>query len=142
MASTDGIGLPARPAGRSDRDLRKFGLVMAGALGVLGGVAAWRGRGAGIVLLVGAALFLVLALLLPRLLGPVERAWMALARVLSVVMTHVILTLFYYLVITPFGLVMRALRRDPLGLRAARARESFWEPAESAGPGSRSDKPY
>lgn len=142
MASTDGIGLPARPAKRSDRDLRKFGLVMAGALGVLGGLAAWRGRGAGIVLLVGAALFLALALLVPRGLAPVERAWMAVARVLSVVMTHVILTLFYYLVITPFGLVMRAAGRDPLRLRSAPTRGSFWEPAESAGSEPRPDKPY
>jgi hypothetical protein len=142
MASTDGIGLPARPVRRSDRDLRKFGLVMTGALGVLGGLAAWRGKGAGIVLLTAAAPFLALALLAPRLLGPVERAWMAVARVLSVVMTHVILTLFYYLVITPFGVVMRLAGRDPLGLRAARARESFWEPIERPGPGSRPDKPY
>jgi hypothetical protein len=142
MASTDGIGLPVRPVSRSDRDLRKFGLVMTGALGVLGGLAAWRGRGAGIVLFAAAALFLALALLVPRLLGPVERAWMAVARVLSVVMTHVILTLFYYLVITPFGLVMRVSGRDPLGLRPARTRESFWEPVESPGPASRPDKPY
>jgi hypothetical protein len=142
MASTDGIGLPARPAGRSDGDLRRFGLVMAGALGALGGLAAWRGKNAAVVLLAGAAVFAVLAVFLPRLLGPAERAWMALARVLSAVMTHVILTIFYFLVITPFGIVMRIAGRDPLRLRPASARESYWEPAEASGPGSRPDKPY
>ena len=135
MASTEGIGLPARPAARSGRDLRKFGLVMAAAFGALGGLAAWRGRSAGPVLLGVAAAFLVLGLAFPRLLRPVEKAWMAVARVMGVVMTHVILTLFYFLVITPFGVAMRIAGRDPLQLKAAPARDSFWEAVEPAGLG-------
>ena len=142
MASTEGIGLPARPAMRSGRELRKFGLVMAGAFGALGGLAAWRGRSAGPVLLGVAAAFLLLGLALPRLLRPVEKAWMAVARVMGVVMTHVILTLFYYLVITPFGIAMRIAGRDPLGLKAAPARDTFWEAVDPQGSGTRPDKPY
>jgi len=142
MASTEGIGLPARPAMRSGRELRKFGLVMAGAFGVLGGLAAWRGRAAGPVLLGVAVAFLLLGLAFPRLLRPVEKAWMAVARAIGVVMTHVILTLFYYLVITPFGIAMRIAGRDPLKLKAAPARESFWEPVDPEGSAARPDKPY
>jgi hypothetical protein len=142
MASTEEIGLPARPAMRSGRDLRKFGLVMAGAFGALGGLAAWRGRSAGVVLLGIAAAFLVLGLAVPRLLRPVEKAWMAAARVMGVVMTHVILTLFYYLVITPFGIAMRIAGRDPLQRGAAPARESFWEPVDPQGSATRPDRPY
>jgi hypothetical protein len=142
MGSTDGIGLPARPAERSSRELRKFGLVMAGALGALGGLAAWRGRSVGFALLGVAAAFLVFGLASPRLLGPLEKAWMAVARLMGIVMTHVILTLFYYLVITPFGIAMRIAGRDALRLRAAPARESFWEPLDPEGSASRPDKPY
>jgi hypothetical protein len=142
MASTDGVGLPARPATRSGHELRRFGLVMAGAFGALGGLAAWRGRPVGPVLLGVAAAFLLLGLAAPRLLRPVEKAWMAAARVMGVVMTHVILTLFYYLVITPFGIAMRIAGRDSLGLKAAPARDSFWEPVDPGGSAARPDKPY
>lgn len=142
MGSTEGVGLPPRPIGRSRRDLRRFGLVMAGAFGVLGGLVAWRGRPSGPVLLGVAAAFLALGLAFPQLLRPVEKGWMALARVLSVVMTHVILAAFYYLVITPFAIVMRLAGRDPLRLKAAPARNSFWEPVDPEGSATRPDKPY
>jgi len=84
----------------------------------------------------------LLGLAFPLLLRPVEKAWMAVARAIGVVMTHVILTLFYYLVITPFGIAMRIAGRDPLGLKAAPARESFWEAVETPGSATRPDKPY
>ena len=67
---------------------------------------------------------------------------MAFARVLGVVMTTVILTLTYFLAITPMGLLVRALGKDLLGMRGDPTVESYWVPVEPDGPASRPDKPY
>lgn len=130
----------ARPKGAAA--LRKFGLVMAAAWAVLASVSWWRSSPAAVYLAGLAIVFLGPAILWPRALGPVERAWMTFANVLSVVMTRVILTLTFYLVITPIGLLLRLLHKDVLGLRADRKAQSFWLPIEPNGPSTRPDKPY
>ena len=73
----------------------------------------------------GAALT-VLGLTTPVVLKPVYRVWMALAVVLGFVMTRVILTVVYYLVMTPIGLVMRLLGKDPLDRRPDPGAASYW----------------
>lgn len=117
---------------------RKFGLVMAAAIAVLGFVRAglhwyfWDGALHWPVwFLAVAAVFLVFGLAWPRALQPVFRAWMGLARVLNVVMTHVMLTLAFFLLITPFRPVARILGGgDPLKRELDPARDSYWEDAE------------
>ena len=41
-------------------------------------------------------------------------------------LSHVLMAVVYYLVITPIGLVFRVMGRDVLGRRPARERASFW----------------
>ena len=52
--------------------------------------------------------------------------WMKLAEAISWVMTRVILTVFYYLVLTPIGLVMRGLGKAPLDLTWGDGRKTYW----------------
>ena len=77
--------------------LRKFGLVMAAALAFLGGLLLWRQRPAGPYVLYAGATFLVAAVAMPGFLAPIEKAWMALAKVLQTVVTGVILVLTFFL---------------------------------------------
>jgi hypothetical protein len=117
---------------------RKFGLVMAAAIAVLGFVRValhWYFWGGAfhwpVWFLAVAAVFLVLGLVLPRALQPVFRAWMGLALVLNVVMTHVLLTLAFYLLITPFRPVARIFGGgDPLKRDLDPEQASYWEEAE------------
>lgn len=122
--------------------LRRFGFVMAAAFAVLAALLLWKHRPAGPYLLALAAAFGLAGGVAPRLLDPIERAWMRLAGVLSVVMTYVVLTLAFFLVVTPLGLLRRTFRRDPLGLRLDRRASTYWVPVEPDGPGSRHDRPY
>jgi dihydrodipicolinate synthase/N-acetylneuraminate lyase len=62
---------------------------------------------------VGAAL-VALALVAPRALAGVERAWMTLALALSRVTTPLFMGLVYLAVLTPIALVLRLLGRAPL----------------------------
>ena len=122
--------------------LRRFGFVMSVPLAGLGALLWWRSRPAAPWLFGLAAAFLLAGAVAPRALGPIERAWMAFAAVLQKVMTTVILTVTYFVVMTPLGLVMRALGKEPLGKRPDRELETYWVPVEPDGPGSRPDKPY
>ena len=123
-------------------ELRKFGFVMTGAFALFGAVAAWRGRAAGPYLLGLAVLFLLPALISPRVLAPVERAWMKLAEAIGSVMTVVILTLAFIVVFTPMGILLRLLGKDLLGLKPDRKLPTYWTPVEADGPATRPDKPF
>ena len=110
----------------TDAQARKSALLVAA---VLLAVAAWnlyRGRTT-VVVIFGAlgALLVVAGLLVPPAARAFHTAWMRLAALLGHVNSRVLLTLFYYLVITPYGFVTRLVGRDPLRRRGA-ARGSHW----------------
>ncbi len=123
-------------------ELRKFGLVMAGAFGLIGGLLLWGERMAGPWLLGLAAAFLLFGLIVPRALGPVERVWMALAHRMSIVSTFILLGLTYFVMITPMALVLRLLGKDRLELKAQPDAATYWIRVDPAGSAARPDKPY
>ena len=122
--------------------LRKFGIVMAVTFAVLASLLLWRERPAGPYLLYVSATSLVVSLILPLVLAPIERVWMALALVLQVVMTTLILTLTFFIVMTPMGFLLRLSGKDLLEIRRDPDAESYWVPVDPDGPVSRPDKPY
>jgi hypothetical protein len=115
-----------QPATRAD--LRKFGLTVGGVFLVIAGISWWRGHEIPprVLAACGAAL-VVPGLVAPGVLGPVHRGWMAFAGVLAHVNTRIILTLLFYVVLTPIGMVMR-LFRDPLNRSLDAKSESDWIP--------------
>ncbi|MFB0515886.1 MAG: SxtJ family membrane protein [Candidatus Neomarinimicrobiota bacterium] len=126
----------------TDRDRRRFGLTMAAALAALGGLFVWRDTSAWPYLFGLAAFFTVTGLLCPKVLGPIQVGWMTFGKVLSRVATTVVLTLFYYMVITPVGLMLRLVGKDFLLLKKDAKQTSYWLAMEQNGPGSRPFKPY
>ena len=115
------------------RDLRQFGLTMAAAFGVFGGVALWRGHDFWVYLLGAAAFFLVFGLLWPAGLKPVQKLWMTLALLMGWVMSRVILSLLFFLVIMPLGLIMRLTGKDLLDIKPGPAKPSYWRPHKARG---------
>lgn len=142
MSSDSGAGRARGAGGKPSHELRRFGFVMAAALAVLAALLLWRHRPAWPYVADIAALFAVAGLVAPGVLRPLERAWMTLAGWLSVGMTYVVLTLAYFLVVTPLGLLRRLGGRDPLHLRLDRNAKTYWLPVEPDGPGGRPDRPY
>lgn len=107
--------------------LRKFGLTMAVALAIFGGLFLWRGKPVAQYLFIAAAVFAFFAALLPRALKPVQMIWMTLAFVLGWVMTRVLLTIVFYVGITPIAFIARLSRKRFLDLRFQPDAESYWE---------------
>ena len=124
------------------KELRKFGFAFTGGLTLLGSLLLWRGKAPGPYVLGAAAVVLTLALLAPAALRPLEKTLATIFRWVTAALTYVILVVTYYLVVTPMGIIMRLLGKDPLHLKREPNRPSFWVPAEEDGPASRPDKPY
>jgi hypothetical protein len=69
-------------------------------------------------------------LVAPATLGPVYQGWMRFGLLLGRVTTPIVMGAVFFLVVTPVGLVMRALRRDPLARRFDAAATSYRVPSE------------
>jgi hypothetical protein len=124
----------------SRRTITQFALIVSGALLVIAALQ-WR-RGATqtvwITLLAIAAVLLLCAAIAPSLLRPVYRGWMRLGEVLAWINTRIILTLVFFLVVTPIGVVMRLFGRSPIATRMTRGRrESYWTDVEPHSYGDR-----
>ncbi len=115
----------------SDRDLRKFGLMVGGVFAVLGLLFLWRHKAHYPYFLWPGAVLVLFGVILPRALKWIYVAWMSVAFVLGFVMAHVILALLFYLVITPIGLMARLVGKDFLSLKLDRAAKSYWIHRES-----------
>lgn len=124
-------------AGLNASEGRRFGFTLGAAFTALAGVAAWRDhRVAATIFGTLGGLLLVAGLLFPVRLVPVQRAWMGLAAALSKITTPVFMGVVYFVVVTPLGLLLRALGRNPLMQR--RGLPSCWI-ARSADERSRHD---
>ena len=119
----------------SSKEIRKFGLVIAIALGVIGSfvyvkfgnfdVVGWL-WGIGI-------LFLILGFILPSVLRPIYKIWMLLAFFIGGIVSRVILTVLFYIVLTPTGLVLRLFGKDILDKKFDKRRESYWVKKDLSG---------
>ncbi len=113
------------PARLTSAQGRKFGFTVGIAFMALSGLSYWRGHlTPSIVAASLGGILLLGGLIVPTALGPVERAWMGLAHLISKVTTPVLMGIVDYLVVVPIGLVMKLLRRNPL--RLAEVDGSFW----------------
>lgn len=107
---------------------RVFGLALGAVFGVVA-LIGWLLSGRTPVWAVGVSgSFLALALLAPGLLMPLNRIWSWLGLRIALAVNHLLLGLFFYLVILPFGLSARLLRRRLLLKRPDPSLESYWQP--------------
>jgi hypothetical protein len=109
-------------------ELRYFGLMLAGFLGLVGGLIWWQAGSpvsAGIIWAVGVTVA-VLCYALPPLRRVLFLAWMAAVFPLGWAISHLLLALIYYLIFTPVGLAMRLFGRDPLQRRFDREAPTYW----------------
>ena len=108
------------------RDLRRFGLLVGGVFALLALWFWYRERHFWWWCLIPAVPLLLLGAIHPKSLRVVYLGWMSLALVLGLVVSTILLTLFFYLVITPMGLVARLVGKDFLSLKLNPAESSYW----------------
>lgn len=98
------------------KGLRHFGLITSAITVVLFGLLLpWIiGHGFPLWPWVVGGILTIWAVILPKTLRPVYRAWMAVGHVLGWINTRIILGIVFYIVILPAGGIMRVFRKDPM----------------------------
>ena len=120
----------------SPRALRKFGLLVGGVFLLLGGWFIYRQKPAWPYFMLPGALLFAAGLVFPRSLKHPYIAWMSLGFLLGLFVSKVILTVFYYVVITPIGLIARLCGQDFLSLKRNSGATTYWvmKPTDSRSP--------
>jgi ABC-type uncharacterized transport system permease subunit len=86
----------------------------------------WQHKAHAHVLLEIAAAFIILGVLAPSVLKPLQKVWMALALCLGWVMSRVILCVIFYAVMTPISLILRLSRKELLQRKWREKKDTFW----------------
>jgi hypothetical protein len=97
--------------GRFGHGVWKPGFFWLGAIGCATGIVLW---------------------LIPQIARPFYLVWYFAACCIGIVTSNVLVAAFFALVLTPTGLIMRALGRDPMTRRLDREAKSYWTDAEKA----------
>lgn len=107
-------------------DLRKFGVTIGLFLLILSGILFWKGRDTFEITLIFGVALCVLGLAIPVVLKPIHWIWMVLAAILGWIMTRVILSVLFYVVITPIGLFARLSGNRFLDLAWDKSKDTYW----------------
>jgi hypothetical protein len=108
------------------RDLRKFGLMVGGVFLLLGGLFLWRHRPVWPWLITPGVILFGLGLVAPRSLRKIYIAWMAMAFMLGLIVSTILLTLFFFAVVTPIAWIARLSGKDFLSLQLDPLAKSYW----------------
>ena len=114
----------------SNRDIRSFGVTMGIILFIISGLLMYYNKESYQITGIIGSMFIVLGLVIPVMLKPFYFVWMTFAAILGWVMTRVILSLVFYLIITPIGLITRIIGEDFLALKK-KMPDSYWNHRES-----------
>ncbi len=113
-------------AAENHRPARQSALMVGLVLLLIAGWNVWKDRPwvYGIAAACGLAL-IVIGLVSPAGSRIFYKGWMRFAGLLGYVNSRILLSLMFYLVITPYGLVMRLFGRDTMNRRGA-GKQSYW----------------
>ena len=113
---------------------RNFGLVFACFFLLLSTLSFYNGRTGWHYWLPLAALFALLASVAPKVIAPLNRLWARLGDLLHRIVSPLTLCILFYVCITPIGLLMRLVGKDPLRRKFDPGAKSYWIVREPPGP--------
>jgi hypothetical protein len=112
------------------KDLRKFGITVGLVLTAITAFLLYKRRPDMLWLLSIPGLLILLGVVSPDALKSVYRIWMTMAITIQWIMTRFILTILFYLVVTPIGLINRLFHKDLLSTRFNANTSSYWTKRE------------
>ena len=105
---------------------RTFGLVIGAVLAILALVPLVHGGEVRLWLLGPAVLLLAVAAIAPRFLAPLNLAWFWVGKILSLIVSPIVMTVLFFVTITPIAATVRWLGKDLLRLRRRRDLSTYW----------------
>ena len=112
---------------RSAKALGRFGFILGG-MSILVGLLLIARHRTGLPLLIIGVLLVAAGFFAPNTLKYLHAAWIGFSLLIGWVVTRVILTIVFFLVVTPIGLLQRLAGHSPLELGFRTATHSYWQP--------------
>ena len=109
----------------SNKDIKSFGIVIGIILFIISGLLMYYNKESYQIIAIIASTFIGLGLIFPIFLKPIYFVWMIFAAILGWVMTRVILSVVFYLIMTPISLITKLLGEDFLNLKKIES-DSYW----------------
>lgn len=113
--------------------IRKFGIIGAVLFAILTTVSCLNQHIWQLVLFSLLLLLCVGFIIIPNKLKPIYAGWLTIAHFLGKVNTAILLTLFYYLAITPFRLVRKIFGVKSVFVKIDRNSDTYWVKRKSPG---------
>ena len=108
------------------KELRSFGITVGIVFGVLAFALWWQGKANFIYFAAISIVLVVLGLIFSAVLKPIQKIWMGFALIIGYFMTRVILSVLFYLILTPLSLISRIRGKDFLNLKIDKNAASYW----------------
>lgn len=113
---------------------RSFGFTFAVVFALAGGWLWWKSSRAGLPMLGAAAVFALLAIIVPRVLRPLNIVWMYFGALLNMIVSPVIMGIIFFGVFTPVSLFFKLTKRDSLRRKFDGKLASYWIERTPPGP--------
>lgn len=116
---------------KSDEAVKKTGISV-GVVFILISLLLWYlGKASFVYFSITGGLFVILAFISIPILRPFHKLWMMLALLMGFVMSRVILTILYYIVLTPIGLLAKTVGKKFMPLGFDKKASTYWEKREN-----------
>lgn len=109
----------------SRKDLKNFGVTIGFILLMIGAFLFVREKDSFIYFSSIGSLLIILGAITPVILKPIYKIWMTFAVIIGWIMTRVILSVLFFLIITTIGIFARLIVKDFLSLRP-KSQKSYW----------------
>lgn len=110
------------------KDLRWFGPLFLLFFGLVGGMLWWRSDLFNVATYIWGAAAVVVAVYyaVPSLQRKIYLGWIYAVYPIGYVLSHIIMGIVYYLVVSPIGIIMRMTGRDPMNRTLDREAKTYW----------------
>jgi hypothetical protein len=108
------------------RDFRKFAITVGVVLALFGVVFFWKEKNAFRYFWAISAFLLLTGIAVPIILKPLYYLWMGLATILGWIVSRIILSILFYIIFTPIGVIGRLFGKRFLDLNWPKSVSSYW----------------
>jgi len=112
---------------KSDEAVRKTAISVGAVLILISLLLWYLGKASFVYFSITGGLFVILAFIAIPVLRPFHRLWMMLALLMGFVMSRVILTVLYYLILTTIGLLAKIVGKKFIPLGFDKNAVTYWE---------------
>ncbi|WP_337873451.1 hypothetical protein [Ignavibacterium sp.] len=114
----------------TDKAVKKTGVTVGIVLIVISFILWWLDKNSFIYFSAIGGIFIIFSYIALPLLRPFHKLWIGLSLVLGFIMSRVILTLLFYFVVTPIGLLAKLVGKKFMPLGFDKNAKTYWEKRE------------